>query len=417
MRDLDEKRRYEIELYMQNDPPSMPGWLFLTPQIVSQYGICPFLAVSEPPETVILKRRVWLEGLNDGGAAYRSAFVELASPERTDELTVVAETARTELTRDLEAAFHERPDLPPLAPLLEVMTSYKQSKNRSKRVKTAWEKTMEDIRRVDSAIGFDMMLYYDILTGAKLTKSAIADICSSQQEMNKLRRGIRAVVTADKALRMHREHVHSQYVKATDKLYDLICADFVIAQEGRYFKRWYNLSTEEKNERIDSFCEHHLSTLVAAKDRSRLLDELQAFIRDSLAKKNLKISEVKWSTKAGKIEQIQRLNFDGEKFYLDVEDQDAKRLRRTQIEFNNSEKERALAKIDSERLNRVLLKRILAYPEQRKDEVISFVLAKCCHCTTPQVKASTRDHLVSSYAAIVDAIRAAPPPSLLNLTT
>lgn len=421
MRENDEKRRYEIESYMQRDTLEVPGWLFLTPSILSLYGICPHLDVTQPPEIILSLRKHWLDNRIDGGDAYRAAFATMASDTHPANLVKHADDARLNLTQAVRAAFecHPRP-LPALDPLLEVITSYKQSKNRSKKVKTAWEKTMEDIRTVQAEITFDMLLYYDLLTGAKITKVTIADLSTGTGD-DKLQDCVRAVISADKALKTHREHVHTQYTKATDKLYDLICAGFVIEQEGRYFKRWYNLSDEEKRERIGSFCEHYLGTLGtlgATNDRQRLLGELRTFVEESLAKKTLKISEVKWSTKAGKIETINRLQYNGESFFLAVEDEEAKRIRRNKVVLTNHKKEIALKNVDAPRLNRVLLKRILMCPTQKKDAIVDFVLWKCCMCSAPQARSSTRDHLVSAYQAICDIIRAAPPPPpSLNLNT
>lgn len=419
LRENDEKRRYAIESYMQRDPSPLPGWLFLTPTLVALYGICPHLNVIDTPERIIEQRTAWLASRTDTGDAYREAHRQLVQDEYIDGLRLATETARLSLSKLVQTAFDENPGLPALDPLLEVITSYRQSKNRGKKVKTAWEKTLEEIARIEAAISFDMLLYYDILTGAKISKAAVAELSADRDNDSvgsRLRRAVLAVVVADKELKQHRENVQVQYSKATDKLYELICADFVVDQEGRYFKRWYHLGDAEKTERIESFCEHYLGTLVDASDRARLLVELQQFVQASLANKTLKVSEIKWSTKAGKIETILRLNFDGKAFFLDQVDEEARRLRRNKNEINNSKKKKALQDIDSARLNRVLLKNILAFPTHRKDILIDSVLWNCCHCTTPQVRESTREHLVASYGAICDAIREAPAPSF-NLTT
>lgn len=417
-RESDEKRRYEIESYQQRDPTDVPGWLFLTPHVIDTYGVCPHMDVSQAVDVVRTQRQSWINERADNGQTYRDAYALFVSGAETARLTAASKRAKDDLTSMLHEAFDDNSArLPALTPLLEVITSYKQSKNRSKKVKSAWEKTLEDIRRVQDVLGFDMLLYYDLLTGGKVTKGVLSEITNAPSTGKRLGDGVKAVVLAERAVRMHLEHIQTQRTKAEDKLYDLICADFVIDQEGRYFKRWYHLSEVEKAERIGSFCEHYLGTLVDAPDRARLLNELQTFVINSLATKALKITEVKWSTKAGKIEHIQRLNFDGDRFFLDEVDEELKRIRKNKTEITNSRKVLALKSIDTARLNRVLLAHILSNPTHRKDVAIDFVLWRCCHCTTPQVRASTGAHLLSSYEAIWDAIKAAPGPSLSLMTT
>jgi hypothetical protein len=403
---LDEKRHI-LELYEREDSSSLPGWAFLFKPVVNAYGVCPFLDVSSPEREVASiesKRQKWLEEREDRGQLFRECLRAFCTDQVARENADLCRERRAAL-RSLVSEKMTSQGFATHDALLETITAYRQSRTRNKNLKSAWENTLEQLRRIKEALQFDFAVYYDVLTNGKLSKATVSEIFASSTPVC---RAMKEVMEADRAEKEFAARRENETSAAKDLLHRLILNNYDLGQQGRYFKPWHALSLQQKRDRIASYANQAIRLFPAAPPSQELTD----WIMEAIASKKLRVADIGWSSKSGIVDDIKRLRHAPDVgFYLEPAEA-TKRTRSTRktgraSDATDGKYRESLPPLDIPRLNRLLLAEILQYPMHQKERVVGSAVAQL-RCPLQELQAAAKEQAQASYAKMVAVIQQHP---------
>lgn len=460
-----QEKRIALDEYAQQDSAQYPGWTFLVRDVVEAYGVCPFLSGKEPEATS--NRSSWLSSRTDGGEIYRTSISFLTDEHviqtAKENVNKAVESLKEAVSSTLQAHGFQNHDA-----LLDTITSYKQSRNRNKKLKMVWMSTTEEFMRIRAAVGLDFCAYFDVLTGKKgaRIKKLVGDEGNGDSQ-TPLHPDIASVMSrvsdADRALNAMLDKREVDRMDAEAMLYKLIGCNFNTGQEGRYFKKWYALLPEQKEDRLRSYSEAFVSKMDSVVDRPALGEEMACWLIEALKEKTLKTGDIQWNTKKGYVEGVKRLTYSTDSGFSvegkvpteSVEVEGAVSLAKVSNRHNgrkdndgdNGAAELRPAKrrkrgsgaagprgssdargfapsvqirpVDEERLNRLLAIQLLVCDRHEPDLLCDFVLKSYVKHAPPSVKKALRSNIQDRYANMVKVIRQNPMknsvmPPILN---
>lgn len=373
-----QQRESELDAYEKADVAEYPGYTFLISAVVEAYGICPYLNVFDPALDGALSRGKWISEQSDNGAVYfrEKNRVEDTSMdanldrEHEDLKTTLTNRVTETINNDIELAGHL---LQTFDELLTAFWTCKRSKSMNKQMKELKAKvthTMDAVMLGSRGLDFNryMSIVHDVQIKYKPplleldhpdAKNWFSELCL-QCTANRAQRDRNAVIRAN--------------IKraALVRLADLIAQQFKLPQSGKYFQKWSSLTDEKQAERIQSYCEWYVRDNCLP---TSLTGKMYDFVKEKLAEKAIRVSDIKWETKRGMINNINGivLSYDNESF--DVEKRIVTKARKTTTKKKGEDLFLTEAHMEiMTRAHRLLLYDIVSRQILNKEQIVQNVI-------------------------------------------
>jgi hypothetical protein len=328
----DFEKMVEIEKdYMEKEESmcsELPGFLFFHKDIIDMYGSCPYIMMDD---NVKDNRLNWLDNQEDNGQLYRYLYDKYILKVEHNILLKQKEDMETyfiELHKDyLSDSQHNL-----LIDSEEYLKDYINSSVKTKKIKDKFKIIVNNISNIVIETGLNINEYISSFYGVYIPVNIKRnnDMLITEQgefiatiyndKVTEYKQLIESIETSTRFLNNSTnnlkqelyQYIYNQsYVKKTIK-----------SQQGKYFKKWSQLTDEEKLDRYNCFIEFFIikylvePDLITGDEINNTIDSVKTLIKDNM--QQIKFKDIKWNIKRGVVEQIFPLKFKEEdkSFYL-----------------------------------------------------------------------------------------------------
>lgn len=331
---------YEKE-YNKHDPPAYPGYLFLSEQVLDQYGPCPFIKMDIKfnqedmalKQTLLAGRKEWLASQADNGKIYNDLYEKLVVQ---NELKATIQQLELEEASMLE--IYTNALSPTQIDMWETSCAfaeeYVKCTIKTKRIKERYKTFIHTLSILYAETNMAIHEYLatkwshpfvvnDVGADKKTPKTENADILKIQGEMflERLDNFNSLWESKDKQARFINNKIrnlkHELYLYLTGKknFQTHMSNTKSLVQAGKYFKRWTALTTDEKNERFYSFSDFHvercmvLQGIISRGQKPDIVAQLTELLQNAYNTKRMIYRDFRWITKRGVIDDVKVLRF------------------------------------------------------------------------------------------------------------
>ena len=312
----------------ENICQDLPGFLFFHKDIVETYGKCPYIMMDDNTRD---NRLNWLDDQEDNGQLYRYLYdkyilkVEhnVLLKQKEDMETYFIKLHKDYLSDSQHILLHDSE---------EQLKEYINSNVKTKKLKDKFKIIVNNISNIVIETGLNVNEYISSLYGIYIPvniKRTNDTLLTDQGEfiatiyndkVTEYKQLIESIETSARFLNNSTNNLKQE-------LYQYIYAQShgkktIKNQKGKYFKKWSQLTDEEKIDRYHSFVEFFIikylaePELITGDEVDNTINTVKKLIEDNV--QTIKFKDIKWNIKRGIVEQINPLKFKEEdkSFYL-----------------------------------------------------------------------------------------------------
>jgi hypothetical protein len=317
----------------ENDAcPELPGFLFFHKDILDTYGSCPHILLTD---NIKYERLNWLDNQDDNGQLFRYLYDKYIM--RVEHNVLINQKQDLEVYFEkLHTDYLESSQYNLLQISEEYLKEYINSSVKTKKIKDKFKIIVNNISNIVIETGLHINEYISSLYGVYIPVNIRKD--QENVELSNTGEFMTTIyndkVTEYKNIIESIDNSHRFLNNSTNnlkqELYQYIYNQLYVkkvskSQKGKFFKKWSELTDEEKLDRyhayIDDFINKFLvePQLVEGDDIETLMNTVKNLITDNF--KRIKFKDIKWNIKRGIVEQIFPLKFKEEdkSFYLTKE--------------------------------------------------------------------------------------------------
>jgi hypothetical protein len=342
----------ELEkMYNSLDTPTFPGMLFLHPNIIKSYGKCPYINIDfekDTTETLYNNRKEWLEKTSDKGEEYMKMYNMLIKQE---DLKILTESLCkqddeidlfiTKLLNDDQYKLYIESK--------SFIQEYVNCLIKSKKIKEKYKMLIYNLSILLEETNINIHEYISLKYNHNIVVNDL-NRKKEKDESNKIPKELKAIYSYefDNKVKKYKElkdtiekmikYNQNTLKNLNNELYEYLLKSSKKnnikkqAQEGKYFKKWTQLTTDEKIDRLKSYSNYYVnqiyeityplvenvSEITTNLDKKKELIEeaihahkesLEKLLIDELNNKNIIYKNIKWNVKLGYIENIYNLKY------------------------------------------------------------------------------------------------------------
>lgn len=378
----DFEKMVEIERsYMEKEQSicsDLPGFLFFHKDIVDTYGMCPYILMDE---NVRDNRLNWLDNQDDSGQLYRYLYDKYILKVEHNMLLNQKEDMEEYFIK-LHKDYLSDSQFDLLFDSEEHLKEYINSPVKTKKIKDKFKIIVNNISNIVIETGLNVNEYISSFYGVYIPVNIKRnnDILISEQgefiatiyndKVSEYKKLIESIDTSTRFLNNSTNNLKQELYQY---IYNQLHVKKTLKnQKGKYFKKWSQLTDEEKLDRYHSFIEFFITKylvepeLITGDEISNTINTVKKLIEDNM--KQIKFKDIKWNVKRGIVEQIHPLKFKEEdkSFYLTQE----KEKEKEKIRPKKVSSVRTLINKDSEKvINEELVMYILHLKKNKKLKV------------------------------------------------
>jgi hypothetical protein len=327
-----EKMTYIEDMYSSKEQelcPDMPGFLFFHKDIINTYGMCTCIILTD---NINNERLNWLDSQDDNGKLYRYLYDKYILKVEHNILLVQKEDLELYFNK-LHRDYLSTSQINLLQLSEEYLKEYINSNVKTKKIKDKFKIIVNNISSIVIETGLNInefiSAYYGVYIPVNIRKDQENIELSSTGEF---------IITMynDKfleyknildSIEVSQRFINNSSNNLKQELYQYIYNQIHIKkvslyQTGKYFKKWSELTDDEKLDRYHEYISHFIHKylvepgLIEGNDIETSINTVKNLITDNV--KRLRFKDIKWNAKRGVIEQIYSLKFKEEdkSFYL-----------------------------------------------------------------------------------------------------
>jgi hypothetical protein len=337
------------KIYMKYDPLNIPGYIFLHPNILKEYGLCPHMEINTQNENIsefmqnLEKSRFeWLKMQKDEGLLYFNLYNDIVNKVKLNQLY----KDKFEIEKLIDCFIKEHLSESQESLYNSSETFIKEWINcsiKTKRLKEKYKNLINNLSILYNETNFEfhnlLSIKYNLQINInhfnnesninsknsvddRFQKLLLIDQFNSYIEEYKLK--FESIIINEKYIKNTINQLKSDlYIFLTDRKEFYIKTSFVHVpknkniQTGKYFKKWTSLSKEEQLERFESFSKYYVSKQVEIYNKNEdLSNTLFELLKNSYISKKMIYRDFTWNIKTGCIEKIKILKYNKENGFL-----------------------------------------------------------------------------------------------------
>jgi hypothetical protein len=330
--------------YLEKDSKILPGNLFLHEDIIKKYGLCPFIKLKDEIAGINEKKRLeWLESTDDKGECYYNLYKDFYENTIINSLLEEKQKIEDSIEDFIKKSFSSSQN-EIYNDSISLLEEYIKCDIKSKRIKERYKNFINNMSILYMETSFPLHNYLsfkhnihivinDINKGVKILDKqekmfkilSIEEFEKSLDEFDKINKSLEQKIKFN--TNTVKNISNNLYYYLTDnqeflKTFSIIDKKpnvNVIAQEGKYFKRWILLSNSEKLERFYSFSDFFIKKNAESETENNLVEKLYNLLKNDFDEKRIVYRDYKWNVGLGIIENIKilRYNKDTKDFILE----------------------------------------------------------------------------------------------------
>jgi hypothetical protein len=307
----------------------LPAFLFFHKDIISTYGMCPYILLDE---NIKDNRLNWLDNQHDNGQLYRYLYDKY--------ILKVEHNLLLNKKNDMEMYFTQlhndylsQSQFNLLETSEEYLKEYINSNVKTKKIKDKFKIIVNNISSIVIETGLNIndyiSSYYGLYIPVNIRKDQESVQLSSTGEFmttiynDKVIEYKNIIDSIDNSQRFLNNSTNNLKQELYQYIYNQIhVKKLILTHTGKYFKKWSELTDEEKLERLHAYVEYFINKylvepeLIEGVDIETSINTVKNLITDNF--KRIKFKDIKWNIKRGIVEQILPLKFkeDDKSFYM-----------------------------------------------------------------------------------------------------
>jgi len=368
-----------------------PAFLFFDRNIIDKYKLCSFIELNE---STLEDRKNWLNQTFDKGEIYFNLYNKLINKETLNVLLSSKEDIEKyfeEIHGTLDAdcvSGQDKTNKKSLEKIHEYLKEYKAASVKTKKLKEKFNIIINNtsiiVKNSNLKVNEYLSLYYDIvipinnIVETKKTKeNLVNEMTASSFGINRLYdQHLEDYLNVKNDIESANKFIFNTVNNLNQELYDYLFNKSneikCIKQEGKYRKKWSEMSKEEKIDRYESYSEYFPKKyllepgIITDEDQIiNLINELKIILTSEDGFNRIKYKNLKWNVNCGIIENINCLKYDDKtnKFFLTIEKEIIKNVNTTK---KASSIRTILNKDTNKIINEELMKHLIVAKKQKK---------------------------------------------------
>lgn len=309
--------------------PEIPAFLFFHKDIIDIYGICPYIILND---NVKENRLNWLSNQNDKGELYKNLYNKLILKTEYNSLLNQKDDMENYF-KNLHTDYLNKSQYNLLETSEEYLKEYIHSNIKTKKIKDKFKIIINNISNIVIETGLNINDYisylYNIHIPINIRKEQenIELLCTDKFLSKIYNDKIIEYKNIIDSIENSQKYLNNTQNNLKQELYQYIYNKLHVKKKslsynGKYFKKWSELSDEEKLERYYAYLEYFINKylvepeLIEENEIIPTINIVKKLITDNF--KRLKFKDIKWNIKRGIIEKIIPLKFKEEDktFYI-----------------------------------------------------------------------------------------------------
>lgn len=374
------------ENYLKNDPKTLPGCLFLHPIILKTYGLCPHLDIqylSGDSDSIELNESIehndsnvnnisemihnlrlnWLKSQTDSGNLYFELYDNIFKKTELEQMNLDKNKIENDLTTFIQNNLSES-QLQIYKECNLFIKEYTMAHIKTKRLNEKYKTIINNLSILysETAIGIHDFLSikynYTIVINNIDSKSnglynkfqhallieeynkMLSDYKNQlEQIQNKQKFYTNTLKNLNNDLYLFLKD-KTNFVNKNSYLLPEIKQLNTIVQEGKYFKKWSELSKDEQLERFMSFSQYFVAKVNKGNTTNEVLvEKLYKLLQETFTAKKLCYKHLHWNSKSGFIDRVKILQYDNNyNFTLNESNNNEKKIDEDKKESNEENK-------------------------------------------------------------------------------
>lgn len=365
-KELREVARHEYEMfklyeqeYKKVDSKKYPGMLFLHNNIVSKYGICPYIKIESEKNTcdnsatscdnLELNRYNWLNNQEDNGKIYYDLYNRIILKENYNFILNKINNIEEECNKLLYSSLDES-RLELLRTAISFIEEYTNSLIKTKKLKERLKVCIHNMSILYSETKIEIHEFFslkykiplvvnDIVSERSINSDKIYYIISERFNnlLESYKQYLEELQSENKYITNTIRNLNNdiyEYLKNDKNIKDNNIKKLKYIQQGKYFKKWSSLSSDDKLDRLYSYGEYYIRTNVLKKETEFkdteerqtnsdnlnendvdnkidvFLNNCNTFMKKCLYENLITYKDIKWNINKGIIENIKTLEYD-----------------------------------------------------------------------------------------------------------
>lgn len=312
---------------------NIPMFLFFYKNIQDTYKKCHFIELNTE---CLLNRQTWLSKQDDKGKIYYDLYDKIINKTVYNNYINI----NNELEEYFKTCHIDMLNKSQYVTLQQIKTSiveYKSSSIKTKRLKDKFNIIINNLsiltRETGLKINEYLSIHYDLIIPINIDNQ-------KKEHAKELINSKFIKIYEDKLYeyKLNKENIEIslKYIinttnNLTNSFYEYLYEQSItiksIKHEGKYFKKWSELSNEEKLDRYNSYADYFVKKfliepgLIQIETSIEMTQSLNTLLKNNHDNKRLKYKNIKWNVTCGIIENISCLKYDDLKksFYITIE--------------------------------------------------------------------------------------------------
>lgn len=338
----------ELEkIYNSLDTPSYPGMLFLHHNIIQFYGKCPYINIDfekDTTESIFNNRKEWLEKTHDKGEEYMKLYNLLIKQEDLKNLKELLSKQDEDINLFITKLLND-----------EQSKLYTESKSfvqeyvncliKSKKIKEKYKMIIYNLSILVEETNINIHEYISLKYGDNILVNDLNrkkeinyfNKATAYEFDNKVKKYKELKETIEKMIKYNQNTLKN----LSNELYEYLLKlskknTQKRVQEGKFFKKWTLLTSDEKIDRLKSYANFYVNQIYeitythtdplkttssttgadeSESEKKELVEysqnvsNLEKLLIDELNNKNIICKNIKWNMKLGYIENIYNLKY------------------------------------------------------------------------------------------------------------
>jgi hypothetical protein len=320
--DYEKYKEIETEYFIKESNTNVPAYILFSKEIIEKYSYCPYLELnSEDNESILIKRKEWIDSQSDSGEMYYNLYNKIVNESeyiafktRFNNLSELIENDFTRLLNDDQKKVY--------LDIEQYLIEYTSIQVKTKKLKDIFKIIINNVSNLVISTTVPIHTYLSLKYDSieipinNIRKNNITNEKSYSQLFNLITDKINELIHLKESIRNSHKWLINVKMQLKENLINyLINIKDKYKYNGKYFKKWSQLTNDEKIERLIAFSEYYVYSKLIQGNLIQLdeLDEtkitLQELLLNAFNSNLLKYKYIKWNVLTGVIDNINQLKY------------------------------------------------------------------------------------------------------------
>lgn len=323
--DYEKYKEIETDYFNKESNTNVPAYILFNKEIIEKYSYCPYIELnSEDNELILIKRKEWIDSQSDSGEMYYNLYNKIVNESEYTAFKTKFNNLSELIENDFIRLLNEDQKKVYLD-IHQYLIEYTTVQVKTKRLKDIFKIIINNASNLVISTTVPIHTYLSLKYDSieipinNISKNNIPNEKSYSQLFNLITDRINELISLKESIRNSHKWLINIKMQLKENLINYLITlnsnKDKYKYNGKYFKKWSQLTNDEKIERLIAFSEYYVYSKLIQGNLIQLdeLDEtkttLQELLLDRFNSNLLKYKYIKWNALTGVIDNINKLKY------------------------------------------------------------------------------------------------------------